>query len=110
MSRRTGGVPFRVLLLTLAGLLSAGVSAHAQGRTHAVILVGLGGSEEFRTGFHAEASQIYDALIDTHGLDPDDVAYFGERVETAPEMIRDRSTRANVLQYFGELAQRARGD
>ncbi len=108
MRRRTGSAPLvRALLLTLAGLLSASVSAHAQGRTHALILVGLGGSAEYRDAFHAEASQIYGALIERHGLDPADVVYMGERVEVDPEMIRARSTRANVLQHFGELARTA---
>lgn len=81
--------------------------ATAQGRTHAIIVVGIGGTAEYRESFHAEASKIRNALIEKHGLPADDVVYFGERVETAPEMIADRSTRANLLQYFGELSQRA---
>ena len=95
-------------LPTLA-LLSALVSAPAvsQGRTHAVIVVGLGGAEEYRQSFHAEASQLYTALVDRHGLAPEDVTYLGEKVETDPSMISDRSTRANVLRVLGEISQRA---
>lgn len=85
-------------------LVTAG-SVEAQGRTHAVIIVGLGGAEEYRQSFHGEASQIYHALIDRHGIPRTDVTYLGEKVETDPEMISDRSTRANVLQTLGEIAQ-----
>jgi hypothetical protein len=54
---------------------------HAQsGRTHAVIVVGIGGTAEYRDSFHAEAAQIYTALTTTHGLAKDDVIYLGERV------------------------------
>ncbi|MGE0160246.1 MAG: hypothetical protein AB7T31_12620 [Gemmatimonadales bacterium] len=80
---------------------------HAQsGRTHALIVVGIGGTAEYRESFHAEASEIYTALTTTHGLAKEDVIYLGERVETAPEMISDTSTRAHVLEVLGELSQR----
>jgi hypothetical protein len=82
-------------------------AADAQsGRTHALIVVGIGGTAEYRESFHAEASQIYTALTTTHGLAKEDVIYLGERVETAPDMISNTSTRANVLQVLGELSQR----
>jgi hypothetical protein len=69
-------------------------------------VVGIGGTQEYRDSFHAEASQIYTALTTAHGLAKEDVIYLGERVETAPEMIRDTSTRAHVLEVLGELSQR----
>ncbi len=53
--------------LVTASLLSAAPDLAAQGRTHAVLVVGLGGAPEYRETFHAEASQIYDALIELHG-------------------------------------------
>jgi hypothetical protein len=93
------------LLVTL--LASAAGSAAAQARTHVVIVVGIGGTAEFRESFHAEASQIYTALVEQHAIPRDDVVYLGETVEVAPEMISDRSTRANVLKVLGEIAQRA---
>ncbi len=93
----------------IAGLFAVTLAAPltAQGRTHAVIVVGLGGAAEYRESFHAEASQIYTALIERHGLHAEDVTYLGETVEVAPEMISLRSTRANVLQVLGEIAQSA---
>ncbi len=116
--RRRGsrtGVLLRAGRVTLLALVGAGTTlatltaapAAAQGRTHAVIIVGLGGSEEYRESFHAEASKIYRALVDRHGIPEEDVTYLGERVETAPEMISARSTRAEVMATFGSIAQRA---
>ncbi|MDA0327392.1 MAG: hypothetical protein O2958_00065 [Gemmatimonadetes bacterium] len=87
--------------------VGAAETAEAQGRTHAIIVVGLGGAAEYRDSFHAEASQIYTALIERHGLRAEDVTYLGEKVEVAPEMISLRSTRANVLQVLGEIALHA---
>ena len=95
---------FATLLL---GVGAAAAPLSAQGRTRAVIVVGLGGDEEFRQSFHAEASQLYTALVERHGLSPEDVTYLGEKVETDPEMISATSTRANVLQTLGEIAQRS---
>jgi hypothetical protein len=93
--------------LLLAVVLATPAHLAAQGRTHAVIVVGLGGEEQYRQSFHAEASQIYDALIDRHGLPPEYVTYLGEKIDVAPDMISMRSTRANVLQLLGEIAQEA---
>lgn len=89
-------------LLTLTAIPVSG-----QGRTHAVIVVGLGGAAEYRESFHAEASQIYTALIQRHGIAAEDVTYLGEKVEVDPEMIAMRSTRANVLQVLGEISQKS---
>jgi hypothetical protein len=100
------GRAFAVLAPLLVSVMHPCASS-AQGRTHAVIVVGLGGSEEFRESFHHEASTIYDALIEVHGLPVDDVTYLAERVELDPDRISGRSTRADVLQLFGEIAQRA---
>ncbi|MDX1493651.1 MAG: hypothetical protein R3253_06315, partial [Longimicrobiales bacterium] len=79
----------------------------AQGRTHAVIVTGLGGEPRYSESFHAQASTIFDALIERHGLPREDVTYLGERVETDPGRISLRSTRANVLQTLAEIAQKA---
>ena len=95
-------------LLATVGLLAlAPLTAQAQGRTNVLIVVGLGGTAEYREEFHAEAVKLREALIGRHGIPSDNVTYLGERVELAPEMISDRSTRANILAALGEIAQRA---
>jgi hypothetical protein len=72
-----------------------------------ILVVGLGGAADFRESFHAEASQIYTALTEQHGLAAEDVTYLGEDPELAPDMISGESTRANILRVLGELSQRA---
>jgi len=94
------------LALSLGALLLSTTPAWGQGRTHAVIVVGLGGAEEYRASFHAEALQIYESLTGRFGIPEEDVTYLGERVETDPAIISDRSTRANVLRVLGEIAQK----
>lgn len=103
----TARIDVRRLAVAVLVAVAIPVGLSAQGRTHAVIVAGIGGTAEYRESFHAEASKIRNALVEKHGLPAEDVAYFGERVDVAPDIIRDRSTRANLLQYFGELAQRA---
>ncbi len=93
--------------LGLAAVFASAPPAEAQGRTHAVILVGLGGSEEYRTSFHEEAATIHGALIELHGVPEENVTYLGERVELDPELIDGRSTRANVLETFAEIGRAA---
>ena len=67
----------RLHVLACASLLATSTTASvaAQGRTHAVIVVGLGGAAEYRESFHDEASRLYAALIERHGLADDDVTY-----------------------------------
>jgi hypothetical protein len=96
----------RTLLAISLAVCTAG-SVAAQDRTHAVIVVGLGGSADFRESFHSEAAQIYGALTEQHGLPKEDVHYLGEDPAVAPDMISAESTRANVLRVLGEIAQRA---
>ncbi len=93
--------------MALAATAPAATPVTAQGRTHAVIVVGLGGQADYRESFHAEASQIYSALVEQHGIPAEDVTYLGERVETDPDLISMRSTRANLLQLLGEIGLEA---
>jgi len=93
-------------LVTLLAALTVGQAA-AQDRTHVILVVGLGGAADFRESFHEEASQIYAALTEQHGLAPEDVTYLGENPEIAPGMISGESTRANILRVLGELSQSA---
>lgn len=94
------------LVLFLLAALAVG-RAGAQERTHVVIVTGLGGNAEFRERFHSEASQIYTALTEQHGLPTEDVVYLGADPEVAPDMISGESTRANVLRVLGEISQEA---
>jgi hypothetical protein len=94
-----------------AGALAAACAApgltptlDAQGSTRVLVVVGLGGTAEFRERFHEQAATLRNALIDQHRLTPADVVYLGERVEVDPDAIRDRSTRDNVLGTLADFA------
>jgi hypothetical protein len=93
----------------LAALLFATLApaAYAQNRTQVLIVVGLGGTAEYRAQFNLEATSLYTALTQRYALPPEDVVLLSEKVELAPELISGRSTRANVLKALGEIAQRA---
>ena len=102
----------RASVATLVGLalaLGAGSAADvcAQGRTHVLIVVGLGGTEDYRARFHEQATRLRNALTERHGLPVEAVTYLGERPDEAPGIVDDRSTRANVLKVLGEISQRA---
>ncbi|MDX1646651.1 MAG: hypothetical protein R3304_05870, partial [Longimicrobiales bacterium] len=95
-----------MVALAVAVALPAG-TVQGQGRTHALIVSGLGGAPEYSQSFQTEATLIHDALIERHGLAEENVTWLAERVEADPGRIAMRSTRANVLQVLGEIAQRA---
>ena len=101
-------------MLSAAVLLSAGAlrpaEAYAQARTHAVIVVGIGGTAEYRDAFHDQAMQLRNALIERHGVAEGDVTYLGETVDVAPEAIQERATRDNVLATLAGVAERAAPD
>lgn len=105
--KHPAGLALRSVAVTAALATALVGHAAAQGRTYAIIVVGLGGAAEYRESFHAEASQIYRALTGRHGMSPEDVTYLGEDIDVDPEIISLRSTRANVLQLLGEIAQKA---
>lgn len=93
-----------VLTVLVVGPPLAATSVEAQARTRALIVVGLGGTSEYREAFHDQALTLRDGLIERHGLDGGDVVYLGERVELDPEVIDDRATRENIATTLERLA------
>ncbi|MEX2465930.1 MAG: hypothetical protein WD995_03420 [Gemmatimonadota bacterium] len=96
-----------VMAAGTVGGLSTPVEAAAQSRTHVLIVVGLGGTAEYRETFHEQARSLREALIEEHGVRDADVVYLGERVDVAPDVIRDRSTRDNVMGTLSRFAEDA---
>ncbi|MDA0313378.1 MAG: hypothetical protein O2992_14870 [Gemmatimonadetes bacterium] len=91
----------------VGSLMSRPNAVQAQGRTHAVIVVGLGGTQEYRDRFHTQALALKAALTQRHGLASENVIYLGERPEDDPAQIDDKSTRANLLRVLGEVGLRS---
>ncbi len=79
--------------------------ASAQEQTHALIVVGLGGNADYRDRFHNQAVDLREAFTSKHGMLTEHVTYLGERPESAPEIVTDKSTRDNVLSYLSTIAQ-----
>jgi len=81
--------------------------ASGQGRTHAVVVYGLGGAPEYGAAFHEQAMALREAFLNRHGMNDDRVTVLGERVEADPERIAARSTSENVLRALAGIAERA---
>ena len=99
----SSGVLFAALLASVAFPLGL----QAQGRTHAIIVVGLGGSVEYRERFHSQAVALKAALTERHGIPAENVVYLGERPQDAPDVIADKSTRDNLFRVLGEVGARS---
>jgi hypothetical protein len=96
------------LALALATVGPAASDAAAQSpRTHVLIIVGLGGTADYRETFHEQARSLRAALVEEHGVSASDVVYLGERVEVEPEVIQNRSTREHVLGALSRFAETA---
>jgi hypothetical protein len=105
--RRVPRAPAGVLLAALLASVALPVCLQAQGRTHAVIVVGLGGSAEYRDRFHAQAVALKSALTERHGIPAENIVYLGERPQDAPNVIEDKSTKDNLFRVLGEVGARS---
>jgi hypothetical protein len=104
---RVPGAGARILLAALLASLAFPLVVQAQGKTHAIIVVGLGGSAHYRERFHRQAAALKAALTERHGIPAEDVVYLGERPEDAADVIADKSTRANLFRVLGEVGARS---
>lgn len=101
--RQHGGAT--VLFLLCAALLSAsmpaGVRAQA-GERHAVLIGGLGGTDEYGGQFHQYLLETRKAFVQSLGFETEKVAVFGD--EAGPSFIRDVATAGNIRSHFAALA------
>ncbi|HSG09209.1 MAG TPA: hypothetical protein VLA36_12685 [Longimicrobiales bacterium] len=75
--------------------------------TRALVVVGLGGTSEYRERFTNWAVELQAALTRTGGIPVEDVVVLAERSDAAPGVVKDRSTRENVVAALGDLARRS---
>ena len=95
-------------LVALAALLGGWLPGELRGQDlHALVVTGIGGEARYRTAFHSSALAILDALEDRFGVPRARTIYLGERVDMAPDRMRDRSTRENVAGALRELGERS---
>lgn len=108
MSRRVLGLVVLLLLARPAVEPAAG-SLPAQ-ETHVLVVVGLGGTPEYRDTFHGWAMDLREAATDELGVPESHVVYLGEDPSIDPDAVRARSTRDNLEAAVAEIAVRARPD
>lgn len=92
--------------MAVAGWGAAPIHAAAQD-TRALVVVGLGGTEEYRRHFGKLARDLHGALTQRHGLDAANVVVLAESTDLAPGVVRDRSTAANVSAALAAMAAAA---
>lgn len=78
--------------------------------THALVVVGLGGTEAYRTRFTGWAVALHAALTAQRGLPAGNVTVLAEREDAAPGVVSGRSTRENVVGALTAMAGRAAPD
>jgi hypothetical protein len=99
---------FRAGLVALAALASlAGVEDARAQETHALVVVGIGGEDQYRERFHEWGGRIRASLVEKHGVRPERVVYLAERPQSDPAAIRGPSTKANVEAALREMAEAA---
>lgn len=75
--------------------------------THALIVVGLGGTDAYRDRFAGWATGLQEALTGPRGIPAENVVVLSERPEMAPGVMSGRSTRENVTAALAAMAGRA---
>jgi len=78
--------------------------------THALVVVGLGGTDEYRERFTGWGVALHAALTGPRGIPAANVVVLAERPEAAPQVIQDRSTRENVTATLTRMAAQAGPD
>jgi hypothetical protein len=91
----------------VASLLLAAAQAASAQETHGLVIVGLGGTDAYRQRFLGYAKELRETLTEKDGVPADHVTVLAERVDGAPDLVQDRSTKENVMRAIGEIAARA---
>lgn len=98
----------RLAATTMAAAVTLLTAAPAAAQTtRALVVVGLGGTSEYRERFTNWAVELQAALTLTAGIPAGDVVVLAERSDAAPGVVTDRSTRENVVAALGDLARRS---
>lgn len=97
------------MALAVAALIPMALAAPAaaQSTTRALVVVGLGGTPEYREQFTTWALELHTAFTQTLGVAPEDAVVLAERSDAAPGVVTRRSTKENLVAVLGELAGRS---
>jgi hypothetical protein len=101
----------RILYLVYFGiLLCLAQPALAQGTQYAVLIGGLGGSEEYTNRFGQYLSETRRALVDNLGFEASNVIVLAEPALQGQNFVTDVSTAENIRARFQRLASTVRSD
>lgn len=97
------------ILMLVWAAASSGTPLVAQ-QTHALVVVGLGGTPEYRERFAGWASELYASLTGRLGVPSENVIVLAERPDALPGVARERSSKESVASALIEIAGRAAPD
>ena len=93
------------LLIAGCGLL---LSVPLVAQVHVIIVTGASGEAKYAATFHAAATALADALVQTHGIPSDNVIYLAENPARDPARIDGKSTKTELGKVFSGVSGRAR--
>ena len=98
------------MALVVAGRLPAQLPGETGG-VHLLVVTGAGGEPRFSEAFHEAGASLAESAVKKFGVPAANVVMLGERPERAPNLLRAKSTKENVLAELARLATRsAEGD
>ncbi|MCG8468466.1 MAG: hypothetical protein MJB57_09710 [Gemmatimonadetes bacterium] len=97
-------------LVIVAALSAVGSLAAQGGRTHVLVVTGLGGEPEYAQLFRTQATAFLDAARDRWGVPESDLSWLAEDPAVAPERVAAKSTRDAVEERIEDMAAAAGAD
>ena len=105
MRTSRGAIHTLAAVLTTVAAIGARATLAASQDTRALVIVGLGGTEEYRREFAALADDLHGALTGKLGVAAGNAVVLAERPEDLPGVARDRSTLEAIRSALSSLAR-----
>lgn len=93
--------------IMLAASVAGPTGAVAQGRTHLLVVAGIGGEARYTQSFYQWGARLADVAIERWGVRPEDVTMLTERPDMDAERIDGRSTKDGIDAALRTIAGRA---
>lgn len=95
-----------LLLVASMGFRPHTAAARQSSESYLVVVVGIGGEQQYREAFFAWGKAIVDAAIARHGVPADNIRFFTEQPDMAPDLADGVSNKENVQAALMDLASR----
>ena len=100
----TGACVRTLIALLFFFVITSSTSAQ---QTHFLIVVGLGGAQEYTERFHAWATTLIDAVTERYSVPAENVIYLGEKTNIDYKVVTDRSTKENIIGAIDTIVERS---